>query len=59
MLNNLRSELCELLDLVRDEAIYRATLAARPDIQPKAPAEIEYHRKVARIRQLRERWDLF
>jgi hypothetical protein len=58
VLNNLRPDLCELLDLVRDEATYRATLAARPDIKPEQPADVEYERKVLRIRQLRERWDL-
>lgn len=58
MLNNLRPDMCELLDLVRDEAVYRATLAARPDIMPEPAADAEYQRKVMRIRQLRERWDL-
>ncbi|WP_426211098.1 hypothetical protein [Massilia sp. TWP1-3-3] len=58
MLNNLRPDLCELIDLVRDEAGYRATLAARPDIKPEPSADAEYERKVLRIRQLRERWDL-
>lgn len=58
MLNNLRPGRCELLELVRDKATYRATLAARPDIKPEPPADTEYERKVFRIRQLRERWDL-
>lgn len=58
MLNNLQPDLCELIDLVRDEATYRATLAARPDIKPEPPAEAEHQRKILRIQQLRARWDL-
>ena len=56
MLNNLRPDLCELFDLVRDEAAYRATLAAKQDIKPAPHADAEYERKVLRIRKLRERW---
>lgn len=59
MLNSLLPDLRELLELVHDEAAYRATLNARPDIKPEPLAELEYQRKVLRIRQLRERWDLF
>ena len=58
MLSNLQPDLRELLDLVRDEASYRATLAARPDIKAEPVAEAGYARKILRIRQLRERWDL-
>ncbi len=41
MLSNLQSDLRELLDLVREEASYSATLAARPDIKPEPAAEAE------------------
>ena len=58
MLNNLRPDLTEVLDLVRDEATYRATLTARPDIKPEPAAEAEHQRKVLRIQQIRMRWDL-
>ena len=57
-LSRLQAELMELLDLVRDEVTYRAALIARPDIKPGLAAEEEFDRKVQRIRELRERWDL-
>ena len=58
MLGNLQTDISELLDLVRDEASYCATLAARPDITAEPATEAEYARRIVSIRQLRERWDL-
>jgi hypothetical protein len=58
MLNSLQRDIRELLDLVRDEATYRATKIATPSLIPGPAAEDEQHRKQARIQQLRERWDL-
>lgn len=45
MLRTLQPDMRELLDLVRDEASYRATLAARPDIKAEPVAEVEYARR--------------
>lgn len=62
MLNNIQNDLRELLDLVREVAGYKATLAASHlhgnSIRPGAQAVSEQGRKVARIVQLKQKYDL-
>jgi hypothetical protein len=58
VLNNIQSELRELLDLVRQAENFDATLAANPTIQPTQAAVEERKRKGLYIARLKEKYDL-